>query len=134
MNVVKGKIRPLSDKVLVSDMSFEEQRTASGIIIQSDDGKVHGVRPRWCRVWAIGPEQQDVKVGEWILVEHGRWTRGMTLQDDEGNEVKIRGIDVNAILMSADERPNDIQIGEEFSTKPDSNIKPEDFISHGRPV
>jgi co-chaperonin GroES (HSP10) len=128
MNVVKGKIRPLSNKVLASDMSFEEQRTASGIIVQSDDGKVHGVRPRWCRVWAIGPEQTDVKIGEWILVEHGRWTRGMTIENDNGEEIKIRGIDVNAILISADERPNDIQIGEEYSTRPDSNIKPDDFL------
>ena len=134
MNVVKGKILPLSNKVLVSDMNFEEQRTASGIIIQSDDGKVHGVRPRWCKVWAIGPEQTDVKVGEWVLVEHGRWTRGMTLQNDDGSEIKIRGIDVNAMLMTADEKPNDIQIGEEYSIRPDSNIKPDDFISHGRPI
>ena len=68
MNTVKGTIRPIRDNVLVTDMDFEEMKTASGIVIQSDDGKAHGVKPRWCRVWAIGPEQQDVKVGEWILM------------------------------------------------------------------
>ena len=67
MSVIKGKLRPLRNTVLVSDMGFEEQTTASGIVIQSDDGKSHGVKPRWARVWAIGPEQVEVKLGrrEW---------------------------------------------------------------------
>ena len=43
MNVVKGKITPLRDNVLVVDMSFNEQKTASGIVIRSDDGKSEGV-------------------------------------------------------------------------------------------
>jgi len=50
MSVIKGKLRPLRNTVLVSDMGFEEQTTASGIVIQSDDGKSHGVKPRWARV------------------------------------------------------------------------------------
>ena len=129
MNVVKGKIMPLGNKILAADMNFEEQKTAGGIIIQSDDGKAHGVKPRWCRVWAIGPEQKDVKVGEWILVEHGRWTRGMTVEDQAGKEVVIRGIENKSIMMSADTPPNDAYIGQEFSTAPNSNIKPDDFIT-----
>jgi co-chaperonin GroES (HSP10) len=128
MNVVKGKIVPLRDKILASDMNFAEQKTASGIIIQSDDGKAHGVKPRWCRVWAVGPEQKDVKVGEWILVEHGRWTRGMTVEDQSGNQITIRGIEAKSIMMSADNPPSDVYIGQEFSTAPDSNIKPDDFV------
>jgi co-chaperonin GroES (HSP10) len=109
-------------------MNFAEQKTASGIIIQSDDGKAHGVKPRWCRVWAVGPEQKDVKVGEWILVEHGRWTRGMTVEDQSGNQITIRGIEAKSIMMSADNPPSDVYIGQEFSTAPDSNIKPDDFV------
>lgn len=109
MNTVKGKLKPLRDNVLVSDMSFEEQKTASGIIVQSDDGKAHGVKPRWARVWAIGPEQTDVKVGEWIYIEHGRWTRGIKVEED-GREIIIRRVDTNAILLQADEKPNDLYI------------------------
>lgn len=109
-------------------MNFEEQKTASGIVIQSDDGKVHGVRPRWCRVWAIGPEQTDVKVGEWIYVEHGRWTRGMKVQNEDGTEMTVRGIDNNAILLQADEVPNDVHIGQEYSSAPSNTVKPEDFM------
>lgn len=109
MNVVKGKLTPLRDNVLVTDMSFEEQKTSSGIIIQSDDGKSHGVKPRWAKVWAIGPEQEDVKVGDWIYVEHGRWTRGVTV-DQDGQEIVIRRVDPSAILLSAEEKPNDVYI------------------------
>ena len=74
MNVVKGKIKPIRDNVLVTDMEFEAVTTASGIVIPSQNGKSEGVKPRWGRVWAIGPEQQDVNVGDWIYVEHGRWS------------------------------------------------------------
>jgi len=107
MNIVKGKLRPIRNHVLVSDMSFEEQQTSSGIIIQSDDGKTHGVKPRWAQVWAVGPEQTDVKVGEWIYVEHGRWTRGIKVEYDETQTV-VRKVDADAILLTADERPNDV--------------------------
>ena len=44
---VKGKILPLRDNVLVSDMNFGMQETASGIVIHSDNGKSSGVKPRW---------------------------------------------------------------------------------------
>jgi co-chaperonin GroES (HSP10) len=127
MNVVKGKLRPLHDNVLVTDMSFEEQTTASGIVIQSDDGKAHGIKPRWARVWAVGPAQQDVQVGEWILVEHGRWTRGVKV-DDNGVEIVIRRVEPVSIMLQTDEKPNDLYIGEEFDSSPTSNIKPEDFL------
>jgi co-chaperonin GroES (HSP10) len=109
MNVVKGKLKPLRNNVLVTDMGFEEQKTASGIVLQSDDGKAHGVKPRWAKVWAVGPEQKDVHVGEWIYVEHGRWTRGIKVEEDD-KEVIIRRVDTEAILLQADEKPNDIYI------------------------
>lgn len=107
---VKGTIIPLHDKVLVSDMDFGEQRTTSGIFVTSDNGKSSGIHPRWGRVWAVGPEQQDVKVGEWILVEHGRWTRTVEYQTDDGSVIELRMVDNNAILMSSDEKPSDVLI------------------------
>ncbi len=129
MNVVQGRIVPIRDNVLITEMSFEEQKTASGIIIQSDDGKSHGVRPRWGRVWAVGPEQKDVKVGEWILVEHGRWTRGVTVKDDNNNEFIIRRVEVKSILASSDEKPSDILLGQHDSPSHGSVHSPADFIN-----
>lgn len=111
MNKVAGKIIPLNDNILVSDMNFDERKTSGGIVLLSDDGKSEGVRHRWGKVWAIGPKQQDVKIGDWILVEHGRWTRGVTFVDENGEEKVIRRIDVNAILMVTDEEPGDNTYG-----------------------
>ena len=122
-------IRPIKDRVLVSDMDFGEQKTAGGIIINSDDGKAHGVKPRWGKVYAVGPEQKDVKVGEWVLIKHGRWTRGIDPIDDvDGVEVKttIRMVENEAMLATSDEKPDTSYIGKEFSDGP-AEIRPEEF-------
>jgi co-chaperonin GroES (HSP10) len=107
---VRGKVVPIRDHVLVSDMEFGEQVTASGIVIKSDNGKSSGVKPRWARVWAIGPEQKDVTVGEWICIEHGRWTRTIELEQEDGSVLELRRVETTAILMSADDRPGDVDI------------------------
>jgi len=52
---VKG-IKALSKDVLVINMDMGEQKTAGGLIIQSDDGKAHGVKPRWAKVYKVGSE------------------------------------------------------------------------------
>jgi co-chaperonin GroES (HSP10) len=108
MNTVEGKIIPLHDKVLVSDMEFGMEKTTSGILLHSDDGKSAGIHPRWARVFAVGPEQEDVKVGEWVLLEHGRWTRGIRHLTETGDEIEIRLADNNAIMMSADDKPSGV--------------------------
>jgi co-chaperonin GroES (HSP10) len=103
---IQGKILPLHDKVFVSDMEFGEQKTAGGLYIPSANGKAEGISPRWGRVWAIGPKQQDVKIGEWILVEHGRWTRTVNVEQPDGEILEVRMVDADAIMMSADDKPS----------------------------
>lgn len=112
MNVVQGKIVPIRDNVLVTDMNFDARVSKGGIVLPSDDGKSEGVRHRWGRVWAIGPLQKDVAVGEWILLEHGRWTRGVKIADENGDEMIIRRADINAILMVTDQKPADDTFGQ----------------------
>jgi co-chaperonin GroES (HSP10) len=104
---IDGEIRPLHDSVIVTDMSFEGRQLSSGVILLGDDGKTDGIRPRWAQVYAIGPEQQDVRVGQWILVEHGRWSRGLKIVKD-GSEFTIRRADPEAIIFVSDERPDSI--------------------------
>lgn len=128
MNVVTGKVIPIRDNVLITDMSFDEQKTSGGIILRSDDGKNEGIRPRWGKVWAIGPEQKDVKVGEWILVEHGRWTRGVTVKDETGHEFIIRRVETKSIMMSSDELPADFSAGVYTTPSHGSAFSPDDFM------
>ncbi len=100
------QIRAIHNDVIVSDMDFGEIRLSSGIILRSDDGKTHGIKPRWGKVYKVGPEQKDVKEGQWILIEHGRWSRKIKINDGE-SEKEIQKVDVNCILAVSDERPSE---------------------------
>lgn len=99
------KIRAIHDHVIVTGMNFSERKLDSGIILRSDDGQVHGIKPRWGQVYKTGPEQKDVQIGQWILVEHGRWTRKIRINDGEG-EKDIWRVDAAAILAVCDEAPS----------------------------
>lgn len=101
-----NRIVPLNDTVIVADMKFDERISKGGIIIPNDDMKSSGIRPRWAKVYAVGPDQKDVRVGQYILIAHGRWTRGVKIEDQDGEKV-IRKVDNNDILMVSDEPVND---------------------------
>ena len=102
----QSQIHPLTNSVIVSEMIFDQRITSSGIILPNDNGTGSGIRPRWGQVYAVGPEQTDVTVGQWICVAHGRWTRGIDIEDESGKKT-LRRIDPNDILMVSDELPQD---------------------------
>ena len=102
---VENDIIPLKKRVLVSDMHFGETKSKGGIILVDDDGTAQGIPPRWGKVYAVGRLQDDVKVGEWILVSHGRWSRAFKVKK-EGVELEVRMIDENDILLVSDEEPD----------------------------
>ena len=99
-------LEPLRDAVIVRDMSFDMRQTSAGIVLLNDNGTGLGIRPRWAQVYAVGSEQQDVRPGDWICVAHGRWTRGIEI-DDNGTERTIRRVDPGDILLVSDEQPQD---------------------------
>jgi co-chaperonin GroES (HSP10) len=124
----KINVRPLSKDLLVINMDMGEQTTAAGIVISSDDGKAHGVKPRWAEVYKVGEQCEiSVKPGQWVLIEHGRWTRKIKIDDGEG-EKEFQKVEVKSIMAVADQRPNDFYIGQEFSNGSSLNISPEDFM------
>ena len=100
---VDHDITPLKKRVLVSDMQFGATKSKGGIILLDDDGTEAGIHPRWAKVYAVGDQQDDVKIGQWVLVAHGRWSRALKVKK-EGIELEVRMIDENDILLvSADE-------------------------------
>jgi co-chaperonin GroES (HSP10) len=101
------KIQPTHKNIIVTDMEFGERVSTGGVILIGDNMEERGIRPRWCKVVAVGPKNQDVKPGEWIYVSHGRWSRGIDMTDEDGNTVTIRMVDPKDVLMSADELPLD---------------------------
>ena len=107
MAAVKGTLRPLRDKIIVTDMEFGMETTKAGIVLPSGDGKSSGLHARWARVLFVGNEQKDVKVGQWVLMQHGRWTRAHKYEDENGNEIKIHMIDNKGILGLQDTKPEE---------------------------
>jgi co-chaperonin GroES (HSP10) len=103
----RDQLHPLNDSVIVSDMVFDERLSTGGIILMNDNGKSTGIRPRWGRVYAVGPDQHDIRVGSWICVEHGRWTRGIEIEDETGTQT-LRRVDPKDIMMESDQLPDDV--------------------------
>lgn len=102
------KLNFLNDAVVVSDMSFDERISKGGLILLNDDKKSAGIRPRWAKIYGVGPDQKDPELipGKYILISHGRWTRGITVETPEG-KFTLRKVDVNDILLVSDEPMDD---------------------------
>lgn len=126
LNRIKGDLKAIGNRVLVSDMHFGEQTTKSGLILRDDNGTTRGIYPRWGKVYSKGPDNDDAyETGHWVLVEHGRWTRGVDM-DVDGNEVTLRMVEAESILAYSEEKPSDISIGSEYTDGP-AEVKPESF-------
>lgn len=111
--ILEGELIPIKDRVIVSDMSFDSFQTKGGIILTADDGKVHGIKPRWAKVYAKGRDNTDeYVVGDWILVEHGRWTRGAKIKTD-GVENTVRMVEAKSVLLWAKQKPEDWYVAKE---------------------
>lgn len=122
--ICREQLKPLNDSVIVSEMVFDQRLSRGGLILLNDNGTTQGIRPRWAQVYAVGPEQHDVKVGQWILVAHGRWTRGIDIEDESG-KLTIRRVDPKDILLLSEERMDD----ETFSDAVHAEKKP-DYMLH----
>ena len=111
--IKRSEIRALKQDVIVTDMAFDVRITQSGLILPNDNGTGLGIRPRWGQVYATGPDQDDVEVGQWVCVAHGRWTRGVDIEDETGRRT-IRKIDPKDILLISDSEtcPQDDTMGD----------------------
>ena len=104
--ISREKFQPIRDWVICTGMNFKGRTLSSGVILLGDNGRSDGIRPRWGQVYAVGPDQTDIKVGDWICVAHGRWTRGLDIEDEQGKQT-VRRIDPNDILLVSEDQPND---------------------------
>ena len=85
-------------------MEKGELKSRGGIILINDDNSEQGIRPRWMQVYSVGPNVVDIKEGQWIMVEHGRWTHGMILRDDK-EEFTIWAAEEESVLLVSDKKP-----------------------------
>lgn len=108
-NTIKADhFQPIKNNVFVTDIEGGSLTvTAGGIIRTDDNGKDRGIRPRWGRIWAIGPDVYDIEVGEWVFIEHARWTNAIDLALPNG-KVRVWKIDwPNAVLLATQDDPRE---------------------------
>lgn len=128
MKTFTSKVKAIGDKVLVSDMDFGEQKTKGGLILGSDDGKSRGVHARWGRVFDKGPRNtEEYKVGDWILIEHGRWTRGVEFETEDFVGT-VRMVENSAVLGYSETKPDDVLFGTEYNDGEHMTVDPGDFV------
>ena len=127
--VTTNNIRPIRNRVIVKNMHFGDTTTNGGIIVLSDDGKDRGIKPRWAQVVSKGPENDDpYNVGDWILVEHGRWSRGFDVDTEGNGEYTImRTVEAESVMLWNTEKPEDILFGEYTGAGDTGQARPEDF-------
>lgn len=103
-------VRPLPGNIF-AQLEVGERVTKSGIVLRDDNGKEHGIRPRWGKVWKVAEDIDYIKPGQWILCEHGRWTMTIEVRQEDGSVLKFQKIDPNGIMAVQDEAPQDTIIG-----------------------
>ena len=93
-------LQPVRGTVLVHNIESGDRRTKNGIIVLDDDGKERGIRERWAQVWAKHDEIDDIDIGDWVLIKHGRWTRGIDVISADGSMATVRKVDwPDAVLL-----------------------------------
>jgi len=108
---VVGNVNPLANQILVVNMEQGEKVRQSGIIILDDNGKNHGIRPRWAQVYKVGRNIDYLESGQWILIAHGKWTYGIPMElpeADEGEIFYLQRVDPEGVLLVSDDRPEGV--------------------------
>lgn len=99
-------LRPLKGKIFVSDLDDGMHKTAGGVILMDDKITERGIRPRWGKVALVADDIDFVTVGEWVLIEHGRWTLRTPVEID-GETVDVWMVDPEALLLCSDRNLSD---------------------------
>ena len=101
--------RPLKNNVFVTDLDRGPHQTTGGILLPDDNMSERGIHPRWGRVWCVGPDVIGIVPGEWVYIEHGRWTNEIELELPSGIVRMWRVEWPEAVLLAADRDPREHQ-------------------------
>lgn len=100
------QVKALPNRVLVVDLE-RGMRQIGSIIVPDDNGKSEGIRPRWAKVFSVGDNIDDILPGQWILIEHGRWTRSLKVKDENNNDFFVWGVEYpDSVLLVTDDEPS----------------------------
>lgn len=97
-------VKAIADHMLCINGQFGDSTTESGIVIKSTAGKAEGIGARWFQVHSMGDQCiLDVEVGNWVLVEHGRWSEEFKLEDQ-----KFWRVDPMGCVAVRDDEPENV--------------------------
>lgn len=99
------EIKAFGDRIIADMIDSPElmKQTKSGLYINDKDGTTDAIRPRWFKVLAVGPRVDFIEVNQYVFVDHGRWTRGINVDD-----TTIYRLDNKDILLVSDEDPMEV--------------------------
>lgn len=100
-----SEIEAIADHIIIDAIESTGERVVNGLILPGEDSNERGIRPRWARVFKVGPDQDSVETGQWILVKHGEWTRGTLI----GDKV-YRRVNPKEIYLVSDGQPEGVII------------------------
>jgi hypothetical protein len=94
-------VKAIADHLICVDGQFGHQTTESGIFIKSTAGTNAGITPRWFRIHSKGSSCNiAAEPGQWVLVEHGRWS-----SEFKHDEVTYWRVDPLGCMVVSDEKP-----------------------------
>lgn len=102
---IRNGFKPLKNNVLVSNLEKGDTITHGGLFVPDDNMSERGIRPRWGRVEMVGPDVDDLRVGQWVLVAHTRWSPPYEFETTNGI-IELRQVEYpEGILVVSDEEP-----------------------------
>lgn len=102
-------IIPLPNDIWVRKMDNGEGTYGKSkiIIANNDITSTSGIRPRWAEIWKVGEKVDYTKPGDWVLIDHGRWSYGRTITHEDNTTSYVQKADPNGIMIIADSEPED---------------------------
>ena len=80
INVDFNKIEPIHGGIFVTNFEVGDH-VVNGIRIQYEAYKRgKWIHPRWAQVCAVSKEEKNLKVGQWVLLQHGHWSTVMKMK------------------------------------------------------
>ena len=100
------KLRPLPGRLYCKALETGLRTSAGGIVLTDDNSAtagVGGVRPRWFQVVNVNIDTNldDIKIGDYVLVEHGRWSRRFSGTDIDNYSI----VEEKAVLLVSEDAP-----------------------------
>jgi co-chaperonin GroES (HSP10) len=99
-------LKPLPGKLFCVSLEIGLRTSAGGIVLTDDNvlsAGERGVRPRWFQVVNVNSKtnSDDIKIGDYVLVEHGRWSKRFSGTDIDNYSI----VEEKSVMMVSEDPP-----------------------------